>query len=91
MLSHATVCRYVAAHLEKIHRDAQQLVLALQPPPKAAGGVRRGPQPSIVECVIGLEDLWRIHRDEAALKDALVSELRCDAAGLYKLNPVYTN
>lgn len=65
--------------LEKIYKDAAQLVHALQPPPKAAGAVRRGPQPSLVECVVGLQDLWRIHRDEVVLKEALVGELHCDA------------
>mmetsp|Transcript_4234 Transcript_4234/g.10245 ORF Transcript_4234/g.10245 Transcript_4234/m.10245 type:complete len:200 (-) Transcript_4234:250-849(-) len=69
----------LVASLDKIHRDASQLLLALQPPPKAAGGVRRGPQPSLVECVVGLQDLWRIHRDEALLKHALVMEFTCDA------------
>ena len=68
LASELTLFRELVGSLDKLHRDAAQLVAALQPPPKAAGGVRRGPQPSLVECVVGLQDLWRIHRDEAALK-----------------------
>lgn len=68
LASELELFRELVGSLEKLHRDAAQLLRALQPPPKAAGGVRRGPQPSLVECVVGLQDLWRIHRDEAALK-----------------------
>ena len=41
--------------------------------------MRRGPTPAVAECVLGLRDLWRIHRDELAIKRALVDELTCDA------------
>ena len=51
---------------------------SVQPPPADAGGARKGSQPSLAECVAGLEDLWRMHRDEAALKTALVVALTCD-------------
>ena len=37
------------------------------------------PTPAVAECVLGRRDLWRIHRDELAIKRALVDELTCDA------------
>lgn len=61
---------------ERAARDAAALSKGLNPAPRAAGAVRRGPQPSINECVVGLHDLWRIHRDELVLKRALVEEVR---------------
>lgn len=64
--------------MEKLHRDGSQLVSASGP--AAAGAARLGPAPSLAEATTGLHDLWRLHRDESALKDALARELTCDAS-----------
>jgi hypothetical protein len=63
--------------LERTHKDASALLSASKP--AAAGAVRLGPTPSPAEAVAGLQDLWRLHRDEASLKTALVREIHCDA------------
>ena len=63
--------------LERTHKDASALLSASKP--AAAGAVRLGPTPSPAESVAGLQDLWRLHRDEASLKTALVREIHCDA------------
>ncbi len=60
--------------LERAKTDAWMRTRNLTPPPKRAGGERSGPQPSIAECVLGLEDVWRMHRDECALKREIVKQ-----------------
>ena len=69
--------RALATALEKLRRDAE--TLAQRAAPAHAGAARLGPAPSVAELVAGLQDLWRAHRDESALKDALVAELTLDA------------
>ena len=70
--------RELVGAMEKLHRDGSQLVSASGP--AAAGAARLGPAPSLAEATTGLHDLWRLHRDESALKDALARELTCDAS-----------
>ena len=70
--------RELVGAMEKLHRDGSQLVAASGP--AAAGAARLGPAPSLAESTTGLHDLWRLHRDESALKDALARELTCDAS-----------
>lgn len=65
--------------LDRLQRNAASLFGGMDPPPQGGGGLRRGPTPAVAECVLGLRDLWRIHRDELAIKRALVDELTCDA------------
>ena len=58
--------------LERAKTDAWTRTRNLKPPPKRAGGERSGPQPSIADCVLGLEEAWRMHKDECALKREIV-------------------
>mmetsp|Transcript_19413 Transcript_19413/g.26854 ORF Transcript_19413/g.26854 Transcript_19413/m.26854 type:complete len:195 (-) Transcript_19413:600-1184(-) len=58
--------------LEKVVQDGRQLQQGLGEG-GWGGAVRKGPVPALGECQEGLEDLWRMHRDEWLLKKALVS------------------
>lgn len=62
--------------LERAKTDAWARARALNPPPKRAGGEKSGPQPSISDCVLGLEDAWVMYRDESALKREIVKKAR---------------
>jgi hypothetical protein len=64
--------------LDRLQRNAASLLGGLGD--QGGLGMRRGPTPAVAECVLGLRDLWRIHRDELFAKRALVDELTCDAA-----------
>lgn len=66
--------------LDKIQRDGSALVRALRPPPPFAGALRRAHQPSLAECALGLEDVWRAYHDEATLKRVVCDELVVDAS-----------
>lgn len=66
----------VARELERVKTDAWARMRSVDPPPKRAGMERSGPQPSVAECVLGLEEAWRMHRDESALRRELVREAR---------------
>lgn len=66
----------VARELERVKTDAWARVRSVDPPPKRAGMEKHGPQPSVAECVLGLEEAWRMHRDESALRRELVREAR---------------
>ena len=55
--------------LDRLQRNAGSLLGGMDPP--GGGGLRRGPTPAVAECVLGLRDLWRIHRDELAIKRAI--------------------
>ena len=59
--------------LEKIAKDALALITFSKP--ANAGAVRLGPISSPAEAVAGLQDLWRLHKDELSLKTALCKEL----------------
>ena len=72
--------RALADALERIARDAAVTLRDSKPPAKASGAARRGPVPAPAECVAALDNLWRIHRDEAALKCALMNAVSLDAS-----------
>ena len=61
-------CEAATRALESVAKDAWRRAHAVDPPLRRAGGERLGPHPSVAECVCGLEDLWRMHRDECAVK-----------------------
>jgi hypothetical protein len=48
--------------LDRLQRNAASLLGGLGD--QGGLGMRRGPTPAVAECVLGLRDLWRIHRDE---------------------------
>ena len=62
--------------MERAKTDAWARARGLNPPPKRAGGEKSGPQPSISDCVLGLEDAWVMYRDESALKREIVKKAR---------------
>ena len=61
-------CEAAARALESVAKDAWRRARAVEPPLRRAGGERLGPHPSVADCVCGLEDLWRMHKDECAVK-----------------------
>ena len=82
----------VARELERVKTDAWARMRSVDPPPKRAGMEKSGPQPSVAECVLGLEEAWRMHRDESALRRELVREARAcrDAEELKVLHRLFT-
>ena len=68
-------CDALVRKLEVVKREAWKRARALDPPLRMAGGEKMGPQPSIAECVLGLEDAWVMYRDESALKREIVKKL----------------
>mmetsp|Transcript_26130 Transcript_26130/g.56667 ORF Transcript_26130/g.56667 Transcript_26130/m.56667 type:complete len:193 (+) Transcript_26130:92-670(+) len=63
--------------LEKIAQDGRHLYQAACPL-HAHGSERRGATACLVECQEGLEDIWRMHRDDFELKAALINSIRWD-------------
>ena len=62
--------------LDRLQRNAGSLLGGMDPP---GGAVEAGAHARGGRVRAGPEDLWRIHRDELAIKRALVDELTCDA------------
>ena len=71
----------VATAMRRAKTDAWRRIDAMEHAPSLGGGEKVGPQPSVAECVLGLEEMWRMHRDESALARALTTRARtCEDA-----------
>ena len=71
----------VATAMRRAKTDAWRRIDAMEHAPRLGGGEKVGPQPSVAECVLGLEEMWRMHRDESALARALTTRARtCEDA-----------